>query len=163
MSIPSHTQLMLPLLQTLKDKGGSARPRDLYNERDRRTVQFVGRGPQRHRQCRHSESQRFRATRALDAANGRITRSHLQGRAVCVAIDRDGERHTRQYCERFDSHLRYIGERCLLVGQRRRCSWNDRKRVGPVHMFLAALSTVAPQGLRQCGAGSLRGLANATL
>ena len=32
MSIPSHTQLMLPLLQTLKDKGGSARPRDLYNE-----------------------------------------------------------------------------------------------------------------------------------
>jgi hypothetical protein len=42
MSIPSHTQLMLPLLQTLKDKGGSARPRDLYNERDRRTVQFVG-------------------------------------------------------------------------------------------------------------------------
>jgi len=32
MSIPSHSQLMLPLLQTLKDKGGSARPRDLYNE-----------------------------------------------------------------------------------------------------------------------------------
>src|ERR1035441_6257434 len=32
MSIPSHTQLILPLLQTLKDKGGSARPRDLYNE-----------------------------------------------------------------------------------------------------------------------------------
>ena len=32
MSIPSHTQLMLPLLQTLKDKGGSARPRYLYNE-----------------------------------------------------------------------------------------------------------------------------------
>jgi len=32
MSLPSHTQLMLPLLQTLKDKGGAARPRDLYDE-----------------------------------------------------------------------------------------------------------------------------------
>ena len=32
MSLPSHTQLMLPLLQTLKDKGGAARPEDLYDE-----------------------------------------------------------------------------------------------------------------------------------
>jgi len=32
MSLPSHTQLMLPLLQTLKDKGGAARPCDLYDE-----------------------------------------------------------------------------------------------------------------------------------
>ena len=32
MSLPSHTQLMLPLLQTLKDKGGAAHPKDLYDE-----------------------------------------------------------------------------------------------------------------------------------
>ena len=32
MALPSHTQLMLPLLQTLKNKGGTARPRDLYDE-----------------------------------------------------------------------------------------------------------------------------------
>jgi restriction endonuclease Mrr len=32
MPLPSHTQLMLPLLQTLKDKGGAARPKDLYDE-----------------------------------------------------------------------------------------------------------------------------------
>ena len=32
MPLPSHTQLMLPLLQILKDKGGAARPKDLYDE-----------------------------------------------------------------------------------------------------------------------------------
>ncbi len=32
MKLPSNTQLMLPLLQSLQDRGGSARPRDLYGE-----------------------------------------------------------------------------------------------------------------------------------
>jgi hypothetical protein len=32
MALPSNTQLMLPLLQTLQDRGGSARPRDLYGD-----------------------------------------------------------------------------------------------------------------------------------
>jgi DNA modification methylase len=32
MALPSNTQLMLPLLQTLQERGGSARPRDLYGD-----------------------------------------------------------------------------------------------------------------------------------